>query len=385
MAGARRMWHILSAVALLVLGTACAGEDPPDRISGRTDSAAVGSPSPTASAAGPAVTTAPARRPGAATSAGVVLAVARASGPLTLYRLAPGSRTATRLRELEGPSAETAIDISLSAGAEPTVCATWTPGLGASRDGLDFVSKLLCYAPGRRFGTEVTVEGDDPVNVAVRPDGRAVAWSTYAPEENGRIDVGRLDGAAVSEVRGFLYDPSRPEGPSSFTGASVASLGWLDDDELAIGQSNQSDDGSGLRRFSVAAGQKGGWGDADVVEPLEAEQARGYAVYDSVVGPAEDGSVLAVQRGYGLAQDDDPPAGRAVRMELATGKVLEVVAFPREGRHVAAVSGSRRAALYVTRADDGTDTVVSVRHRGESRGAPVRGLPSDVDLAVAQP
>jgi hypothetical protein len=240
-----------------------------------------------------------------------VLAVVQESGPLTLYRLAPGSHTATRLRELAGPGpVAQVIDVSLSAGAEPTVCATWAPDPAANEDGLDFVSTLLCYAPGSRSGAEVAVSGDDdPVAVAVRPDGRALAWSTYAPEGNGRIDVGRLDGAAVSEVRGFLNDPDRPEGTGeqSFTGAAVGSLGWLDDDELAIGQENQSDDGSGLRRFTVAPGQKGGWGDADVVVPPATESEKGYTAYESVVGPAEDGTALAVERGYYLS--DDAPAG----------------------------------------------------------------------------
>jgi hypothetical protein len=378
MAGAGRRFHVHIVVALLLLGTGCSGDDPPEAIQGGATAAAAlpdtRSPFPPPTAA------APVRTARAAPAAGVVLAVVQESGPLTLYRLAPGSRRATRIGELTGPAAEArVVDVSLSGGTEPTVCATWELDAVANEDSVDFVSKLLCYAPGRRSGAEVAVSGDDPVKVGVRPDGRALAWSTYAPALNGRIDVARLDGAAVSEVRRFQDDPSRPEG----SGAQVESLGWLNEEELAVGQFNQGDAGSGLHRFSVAPGQKDGWGDADQVVPPPTEFKKGYAVYEGVVGPAEDGTVLAVERGY--YRDAEAPPGRAVRIALETGRVLEVVAFPREGRYVAVVSGSKRAALYLTKAQVGGEPVVSVRYAGESRGAPVTGLPEDVELAVAQP
>ena len=241
---------------------------------------------------------------------------------------------------------------------------------------------------------EVDVPRAEPVNVAVRADGRAVAWSTFADETNGRIDVASLDGVQVGEVRSYLADPTRPEGSgeASFTGRNVGALAWLGDDELAVSQANQSDDDSGLTRFDVTPGATKGWARAPHVESSP-DQA---SIYDVVVSPPVDGAVLAVDRPYWLLEEDELaklPAPRAVRVDLRTGQVRDVVALPAGGREVTNVSGGARGVLYLTQKrdvrwdDDARDRqiVVSLRYPDQERGQPLTGLPSDVLAAVLQP
>jgi len=259
---------------------------------------------------------------------------------------------------------------------------------------MDISTSLLCYAPRSSTGVEVDVPRAEPVNVAVRADGRAVAWSTAADEGNGRIDVAVLDGARVSEVRSFLGDPGRPEGTEerSFTGRNVGALAWLGSTELAVSQGNQSDDDSGLTRFDVSPGAAQGWARAPHVRSGRSVDS----IFDQVVSPPVDGSVLAVDRPYALLGDEQlaaRPGARAVRVDLRTGQVRDVVAFPAAGREVTGVSGGARGVLYVTAKRDrassddvrGRQIVVSVRYPGEERGQPLSGLPADVVSTVLQP
>lgn len=106
--------------------------------------------------------------------------------------------------------------------------------------------------------------------------------------------------------------------------------------------------------------------------------------YFGAVSQAHDGAVLAVRRVK--ANHPEPrEAARAVRVDLDSGRVRDVVAFPRQGRDVLSVSGGPHAALYVTAAVTGEDVIISVRYAGEERGAPVEGLPAQVEAAVLQP
>jgi hypothetical protein len=70
---------------------------------------------------------------------------------------------------------------------------------------------------------------------------------------------------------------------------------------------------------------------------------------------------------------------------LSDGAVLGVLATPRAGRDVVDVSGRGTALLYTTAVNFREQLVVSLRWAGETRGAPLTGLPADLVLATAQP
>ena len=405
-ARARRTRTALAGIglflAVVVGGVSASGlvgaQDDPESLVARPEPVAMPSPStasPLASqtvspgpvAPAPAPTPAPAAAP-------LVLATTSATGALELFSVRPGQRDVQRVRRLDAPSpAARVISASLSAGSNPTVCAVWRLDPKPEPTTTDISSSLTCYAPGSPTGVKVDVARAEPVNVAVRADGRAVAWSTFADEANGRIDVASLDGVRINEVRSFLADPTRPEGSgeASFTGRSVGYLAWLGDDELGVSQGNQSDDDSGLTRFDVAPGSSTGWARAPHIRVARSVDS----IFDVVVSPPVDGAVLAVDRPYWLLEEDElakRPAPRAVRVDLRTGQVRDVVAFPAAGREVTSVSGGARGVLYVTqerdsRRDDLRDrqVVVSVRYPDEARGQPLTGLPSDVLAAVLQP
>jgi hypothetical protein len=132
------------------------------------------------------------------------------------------------------------------------------------------------------------------------------------------------------------------------------------------------------------AGREGRAGFGRCLRPRGREVDAGYAYFEdaALVAPGE---LVVVERAMDCCvEDPSAPAARAVRMRLSDGAVLGVFATPRPGRDVVDVSGGRRAVLYTTAAQ-GKDRVVSVRWAGEAHGAPVTGLPADVQLGEGQP
>jgi hypothetical protein len=63
-----------------------------------------------------------------------------------------------------------------------------------------------------------------------------------------------------------------------------------------------------------------------------------------------------------------------VRVDLATGNVLEVIATPDVGRELISVSGGRSGVIYVTAREN--DQRVYLRLPGEKRGTRITGLPT---------
>jgi hypothetical protein len=311
----------------------------------------------------------------------LVLAVTSPEDGLLLHRVAEGQRTATPYLTLQGPPDSVVKGVSLSGGTSPTVCAVWWP----TSDPDDGVrqSELRCYPPGETDGA-VVVATQPGHRVGVRPDGGAVAWTE--PGNNQHLVIADLAGGVATERSREPYAPGLPE---DFGGLpqGLDDLDWLDGRTLAVTDVGDSDEGKGLCVVDLddpRAGERSGFGRC--LTPGTEEQQAGFAHFAEAVS-LSPGEVLTVMRPSTCCLEGaQTPGARAVRIDLTDGEVLEVVAFPREGRDVVDISGGPRAVAYATaESGSGQDRSYSLRWSGEQRGAPLTGLPSDATLVVAQP
>jgi hypothetical protein len=273
--------------------------------------------------------------------------------------------------------------IAFSAGTDPSLCVLWQR-IGHE----DSSGRLLCYAPGASVGRPVAGVPRTPSSVALRADGKALAWSESAGEPTYQMDllVADFDGKAASHLRRIAYDPSCPRsrGEACLGFFGVGALAWVDNGSLALSVGGESDENSGLRimKLDAVTVAKGWVNGARPVNVPKADFQRRFTAYDNIVS-ATPATALAIERPNYVSGENNPPA-RAVRVNLATGAVLEVVATPGSGREAFAVSGDH-LVLYVTQSGRGTDRKVYLRLPGEAHGVQVTGLPSGVAGAVVQP
>lgn len=369
-----RATRATTGVLLLVvaLSAGCSGD--PDA---QPDLAGSATPTAPAATAPPSASTSVAPSATAVPTTGVLVAVVRMSGPLELYRV-DRTRRASLLRTLRGPAGGTrTVDVAMTAGDSPTICATWL--LSDLGGGPDARSAVLCYAPGASSGTAVRTGEVQPSELALTPDGRRLAWSELSRGENELLLVADLRGSTVSGVRSFRARRGQPA--DQFLGRGVGDLAWVGSDRLAISEVAESDDGPELRVFDVASPGDRGWLDAPTVEPSEADRKAGWFTYDAV-SSVQGSSALAVERTPGLGEPRVPP--RAVRIELPSGRITSVLATAGAGRSMTAVSGGPRAVVYMTSGGREGSDIISIRFAGEARGAPVVGLPADVEAVLAQ-
>lgn len=330
--------------------------------------------------AGPTSVPAPVASPSAppADPAGLLVAVRRASGGLELHRVDRDRRTAALERVLEPPDeGADVLDVTMGSGQDPVVCATWHTGPTTVFE--DKISELICYAARETAGRPVAGVYR-PVHVALNATGDRVAWAELDEGGNQAIGAGVLRDGELSGLRRFVARPGQPEeGEQAFTGTAVQDLAWLDDDHVLLSTVVESDDGPALLRFDVTVPGARGW--LDEGERVVSRDA-GYVTFESVV--TTDGTTaLAVQRGSFVA-DDSPPPSRAVRVDLATGRVLQVVATAAAGRNVVGVSGGEPAVVYTTAAGFDQPVRAYVRRAGEAKGTPITGLPADARDVLAQ-
>ena len=316
----------------------------------------------------------------------LTIAVGGPPGQLRLYRLLGGARTAARERDLEAPLPTAVVaDVSVSSGIAPITCATWVLNPERREKGDDYDSRLLCYPAGSSSGIVMAAAGANAVNVSVRADGKALAWSNHAPEANGTVSTATFAGEQLADVRRYLADPKKPAGSGtdqSFTGAGVDAISWSGTAALTISIGVQSDDGSRLVRMPLTPDSaKRGWLAMSAVQVPQADRQKGYFTYDSVTS-ANRLTAYAVERAQGLGEGPQPP-DRAVQVDLATGRILDVIATAAEGRYMASVTGST-TVLYATGAEK-QDLTVYVRYPGERAGSPVAGLPPGVRVVYAAP
>lgn len=309
----------------------------------------------------------------------LVLAVASAGDGLVLHRLEAGSRAAAPFRTLDGPAGATVTAVALSAGPSPTVCVIWGEAVDPAAGELR--SELHCYEPNATRGRRVSQDQPGP-DVAVRANGEAVAWTEGSLDQS--LVVADLDGDRAQERLRERYAPNAP--PDVGLPQGLQDLSWLDEDTLAVTDVADSDEGRGLCLVDLAdprSGEESGFGRC--LAPGPGEQEGGFERFEQAA-PVGPGEVVTVERPSLCCDDAPKPGARAVRIRVTDGEVLEVVAFPREGRDVLDVSGGPRAVVYVTGgAFPDRRLVFSVRWAGEQRGAPITDLPADATIVVTQP
>src|SRR5206468_7529873 len=159
--------------------------------------------------AAPSSTPSPAPRPDP-----VVLAVSDTSGGLALYALRAGSHSAVLLRRLTTSPETDAWAISVSGGTSPTVCAVFEPHM-------DGPNELWCYAPGHTRGRLVT--RNVGFAVAVRADGRALAWTDAA--QNQALVIADLAGDVATVRSRARYQADAPADRG--VPESLDALSWL--------------------------------------------------------------------------------------------------------------------------------------------------------------
>ncbi len=340
------MRRLLPFVALLVVAGGCRRAPAPPGASASPPSR----PTPGASAT---ATATPVSR-----ATGRLVAVVR---PLELELHRVTGLSARHERELAGPDGARVLSVSVGAGADPAVCAVWAgPRANAVR----------CYDGGTET---VATTGGKPLAVAVSPDGRRLAWA--ADDGDGYPDVyyGTRSGSTVPDaVRVPALTPTEEEADDA--SIQVAALAWAGDGALLVSWSYDSDVNGTVTRLDLAKPGRG-W---TYGAALGRERRR--PIVTGALSPADGTSVLAVQAGVG---EEFENGSRAVRLDLASGRVLEVVSTPLKGRNMHSVSGGAGGVLYQTVGFDG-DLKTYWRAPGERRGSPVSGLPNDMLGAVAQ-
>lgn len=364
MTGARAVPALL---ALLLLPACTGGADPAQRPGARGTPA--GS-APAASAAAPSAVASP------ADPTDLPVAVMRSGGGLELHRVDRARRTAALDRVLEPPGeGDDVLDVAMSSGQDPVVCAIWHTGPTTVQE--DRTSELICYEPGASEGRPVAGIYR-PILLALSGDGSRLAWAELDVDGgNQAIGAGTLREGDLIALRRFVADPARPE--DAFDGTSVQDLAWVDADQVLISTAVESDDGPRLLRFDVTAPGARGW--LREGRPIRTSDP-GYVAFESVVSVLDGTSALAVQRGSFVV--GTPPPSRAVRIDLGTGKVLQVVATAAAGREVLGVSGDADEVVYVTAAGREGPLQAYLRTAGEAQGTPITGLPADTRAVLAQ-
>ena len=302
-------------------------------------------------------------------SAGVLAVSVKGSPGLELYRVGR-DRKATLLDKVEPPTAgERAASWSLSGGDKPDLCVAWRAGAKG---------ELWCY-PFGRHGTRVDLQRRGaPGVVALRPDGRALAWTV----ESGRVqDLVTADYGKGAAKRAKVVEKGRD--PGFWLQEKVLGIAWASDHVLALERPRIYGRPGGYQLLDLLRVPPGGWGENALgVDPTANDAARGYDYLTGVQAATIDW-VLALQGGSCESGCTHPPATRAVRAAIGDGRVLEVVATAPRGQVLDSVSGAQNSVVWSARA--GSVVHVHLRLAGEKVAPLVGGLPPGVVRVVAAP
>lgn len=283
------------------------------------------------------------------------------------------------VRELAAPHDDARPEhLATSSAGVGEVCVVWARGARVERE-------VVCYPSGAVQGRVLgTTKG--PGRIALRADGDAVAWTEQISHQTYPTDnlvVADLAEDRLEDLRRVTSDPERCPA-ECFQGCSPDALAWAGDEALLLTASCESDDGNPLRLLPLEDLGQGWLGGSSGVEPPHSE--RPYTKYD-VGGTATAATGYAVARGHGYGFDGLDLPERAVRLDLRTGKVLELVATAQRDRYVASVTGSGALLVYATTASFGeeglVDTRFYARFAGERRGTRLSGLPRRTREVVA--
>ena len=299
-------------------------------------------------------------------SSAAVLAVSVHRRPvLALYRV-ERDRRATLLQRVQPPVAgERAVSWSLSGGDRPDLCVAWRKGSAG---------ELWCYPFGHP-GSEVALgRPGAPTDVALRPDGRALAWTVDSSGAAGAVqDLVTADYAkgATKHLKVLAKGDDR----GFWSEEVVHGIAWASDHVLVLERPRDADRPGGYELLDLLRVPAEGWGqNALSVDATAGDAARGYEYLTGVRSATID---------WVLALEGGTAPSRAVRAAIGDGRVLQVVGTAPRGQVVDSVSGSADGLVWTTRA--GLVERVHLRLKGQPAGGLVTGLPAALDRVVAAP
>lgn len=311
----------------------------------------------------------------------MVIAIAEwRRGSVTLYRVSQ-DRRAQKLRTISAaPGYEYVTAIQMTQDEDPLTCIVHS---GTTAD-YDTRLQTRCYPPGDAEGYELPL-GQRFLGLA-RDGSRLLSLSDMgigAPPPPRHLYLSRLHDRTSTPVSSTEVKQA-PEPCSDVWG-----LAWAGDGDVVLECAAVAEDPPHTVVQSVEAifaGQEPGTG--TVLRP-RGPLAKGYDWF---------GHVKPLDKDTGLARmffdipchEGDPcpshapwPEPKAVRLDLHTGEVLEIVAVAAKGRSLGDLSGGTHGIVYQTD-EGGQNKWVYVRWPGEKHGTRVSGLPTGFSEVVAQ-
>lgn len=293
-----------------------------------------------------------------------IYVLAAAGDDEALYRIGTDG-VAHVVRGLDQPDSGAPFEVhdaTLSAGPHPTACLLWS----AQHD-----RRVLCYPFGSSKGTPVAAadpardsQPDEIGAIAISSDGTRFAW-VDVPQDQAQpehVRTGTLGRSGL--VTGRVVSVEDTECANY-----VVSLAWRGDG-LVLECNGENDAAGGYASLPVHG--KGAYLDEHHPDPYN--EYRGQL---SVQGS----SAIGIENEYcEITCEDGKPSApfRAVRWDLTTGRVRDVLVTPAPGRSVVAVWGGPDGLVYET---EGTnDRRLYVRMPGQRVGTRVTGV-KEIDTA----
>jgi hypothetical protein len=297
---------------------------------------------------------------------------------VTLYRV-DEARHATRLQIVSKPAwAELADGVQQSAGSKAPLCVLYS----ALNPDADFRHETWCYQLGSPAGYQLPL-GGRPV-AAVSSDGRTLLAVSQLADQTRELTVNRLHGHTTTTEHTVNLDDQRDGG------CDVAAAAWAGGPTVTLECTGVDNDWPVWVEQDLEALTSGAIpGDGTELKP-SGPLAKGYDAFSQMT-PLDANTAVALLRVnlrcgelYDTVCPADTPKSKAVRVDLHTGRVLEIVAVAAAERTITSVSGGDHGIVYVTEGGNPSSKRVYVRWPGEKHGTRVVGLPAQFDAAVAQ-
>jgi len=298
---------------------------------------------------------------------------------VTLYRVTQ-DRVAHKLRTINvEPGYGAILSVTMTDAVDPLTCVVHS---GDSPD--DDRLQTRCYRLDDARGYELPLGQQ---NLALSRDGRQLLSLTGiqvgGPPPPRMLYLSRLHDRTSTQVA----DASADDTPDPCAG--VMDIAWAGEPHVVLECAAVDNDPENTILQSldaITSGQPLGTG-----TPLHptGPLAKGYDWFSDVTpldantGVAKMFFNIPCHEGERCPSHAPWPKTKVVRLDLRTGRVLEVVAVAAEGRLLGDVSGGTRGILYETESGS-EDRRVYVRWPGEQHGTRVAGLPSGFFGVVAQ-
>jgi hypothetical protein len=299
---------------------------------------------------------------------------------VVLYRVGL-DRVARSIATLLPPSTGApfaAQEIALTAGGYPDACVLW---------GTQHEQRLLCYPfggnPSGVLEATVDTTKDTLQGISLRGDGTRIAWieaphlSAIDDSSNDRVLVtAQFSHGALASRRQELVYPNRQNRGTPCQWPFETS--WTGHEQVLLSCSGDNDANGGYVTVDVPLRGHG----TPLVEHHSGRfnQYVGLRAYTPTEAVGVENEYCDITCPDGKA----PEAGRAVRVNLRTGAVTEVLGYAAPRRDVISVLGGNDGVVYVTAPTSGHGPIRTyLRLPADPHGKRITGLGGDV--LAAQP